>query len=308
MESLIKNQSNHVIVYRYLAILGSIAYVIFGYFNHFVLTYESLIVFKIRILSASVFLLIFILSFKSNFFEKYIYEIIHYFSYLLLSIDYYLGIDYRFIFDHLLSLLPLYLIACVLIRNIKHLTYFLIYNILFFSIAVFLTKNIAVEPYTLVTVFILLSIVLFMVLLFQLNLQKNADLNAAQLLTIFNNSNQTISLLDLNYKILKVNEKAQEVALKHYKRRINDGESFLDFIPEQLKNEYENHFASCKNGNEIKYERGADNGTFYEFRFTPIFSSNNKVIAIAVFTLDITERYNTINELINSKKKIRENF
>ncbi|MEY3501389.1 MAG: hypothetical protein RL308_3062 [Bacteroidota bacterium] len=177
-----------------------------------------------------------------------------------------------------------------------------------FLFFVLTAEHLIINAYTLIFIHTMLSVGLAFMVGNRLLTAVLMEESQAHIFAVFNNSNQSITLLDLNYTILKVNEKAQEISFNNSGQKIVIGENFLKYIPEDKKDFYRAKFEQCKLGVEISYEVELDmpneRKMYFEFRLSPVYSSEKKVFAIGVFSLDVTDKKDALYEVINSRNNL----
>ena len=295
-------------IFRILSFASGVLYYVFGYANYYVLNFESSAIYKQRICFTMMFFMIVILSYFVQKVKQNLYSILYVVCYLALAHLYYIGNQCAFYFDHTLAVFASYIVTCIFISKIDQLYKYIGFNFVLFLIFVLTAEHLIINAYTLIFIHSMLSIGLAFMVGGRLVSAVLMEESQSHMFAVFNNSNQSISLLDLNYNILKVNEKAQEISLKNSERKIEIGESFLNHIPEDKKSFYKSTFEKCKLGIEISYEVDMDlpnhRKMYFEFRFTPIYSFDKKVFAIGVFTLDITDKKDALNEIVNSRNNL----
>ncbi|MEY3417552.1 MAG: hypothetical protein RL060_1664, partial [Bacteroidota bacterium] len=308
MKSQLQLKVSPTNIFRILSFASGVLYVVFGYANNYVLGFESDAIFIQRICFATLFLFIPIASFFSQKINQNLYAILYVVCYMALAHLYYIGNQCAFYFDHTLAVFASYIVTCIFIAKTDQLYKYIGFNFVMFLIFVLTAEHLIINAYTLIFIHSMLSIGLAFIVGNRLMSTVLMEESQSHMYAVFNNSNQSITLLDLDYNILRVNEKAQEFALKNNGQKIVIGENFLTHIPEVKKGFYSSKLDKCKVGIEISYEVVVDGTphkkTYYEFRFSPIYSFDKKIFAIGVFTLDITDKKEAVNEIINSKNNL----
>jgi len=129
----------------------------------------------------------------------------------------------------------------------------------------------------------------------------------ANLKAIFDNSEQSILLLDVNYIIIASNINARQAAWKILGKTLVDGENILNFIIN--KELFVNEFNKAKKGDKVVVERniiginGEDN--WVEFTYIPIKNGQGKVINICYSSQNINNRKKEALTLKESEEKFR---
>lgn len=132
--------------------------------------------------------------------------------------------------------------------------------------------------------------------------EKEATTNA-----LFNNKLQAFILIDNTYKVIKFNEKAEELIIRLHEKKIQQNDSFIDLIePGQLEF-FVRDFSRVAQGETISREiklTGINNKEYwYSFSYSPVQYGERNIHGISIGILDITDLKIALNTL-NEKEKI----
>ncbi len=125
----------------------------------------------------------------------------------------------------------------------------------------------------------------------QLKVQELSD----NLGAILDNTNESITLLDLNYKVMAVNR----VALNTIQQNTNSdgiiGKDFRNFVPDE-NNLFYTYYPKTLKGEaasvEISYTNISGQRLWYQTKFNPVYDKENQLIGVSIFAKDITTSKN----------------
>jgi PAS domain S-box-containing protein len=129
--------------------------------------------------------------------------------------------------------------------------------------------------------------------------EKSAELKIVELSeklkAILDNTDESITLLDLDYRILAINSVSKQAIKSNTNIDASIGNDFRDFIPDKANFFYEYYPKALKGQSsaaEISYKDFNGNLLWYQTRFNPVFGDNGEQIGVSIFAKDITEYKN----------------
>ncbi len=126
--------------------------------------------------------------------------------------------------------------------------------------------------------------------------RSEADLRA-----VLNSGRQAFILMDRDYRIRVSNAIAQQWTEQLFGKRMQRGDSILDFIREEDRERFEGYYRQALEGEHVVVEEEfrRDEELIYSFTFTlsPVLQ-NGKTTSVNVSALDITQRKRTEERLI----------
>ncbi len=139
----------------------------------------------------------------------------------------------------------------------------------------------------------------------------------ANLRFLLNNSDTAFILLDNEMRVITTNQVAKEWALIELGRALNDGESFINLLPEMYKNNAEKIIQAAVDGNSYSYEdkyiSRAGNTGWYHIKFDCIRDEKGGITGACISARETTP-YRTaqaevkaMNDLLEKKVKARTN-
>ena len=131
----------------------------------------------------------------------------------------------------------------------------------------------------------------------QLNLKK------IELESILNNPLISIWAIDTKYKLIMLNTYFKNEFKKAYQIDLTIGESIFDQVPKQMKMEWKTYYDRAFLGESFGIEKSFefnDLTLYSKIFFHPIYSSQDKVYSVAVFSHDITKQKQLENNLKSS--------
>ncbi|WP_280956350.1 PAS domain-containing sensor histidine kinase [Belliella baltica] len=130
----------------------------------------------------------------------------------------------------------------------------------------------------------------------------------ATLQAIIESSKESIWSLDTNLKVIFCNQKVADQFNRAFGKKLGEGMSMLEMIPEKFKELWEVRYKKALNGESIVFteEIEIENENFlFESSIQPVFV-NNKIIGIAVFSKDVTETTLHIKTIEKQNKTLKE--
>lgn len=312
MNAFVNNLSKSTNLYRLLSLASAFFYIGFGIVNHHILKFESFAIFEQRIVAALIFISFVIISFYSNNFNKQYNNVLKMCCFVGTAHLYTIGYSCGFVLDHTIGIFATYIVTSIFIDKLRELYIYIAYNFILLIVFLFITPVFYINTHTIVLIHIFLSAGLAFMLGSQLINRDKIDKSQANLMAIYNNSYQAILLLDLDFHVLNFNDKARMFVDILYTKDINVGISFFDFVSSNNHEIYNYHLQRCKEGIELNFEQEFESAKgkkyFFEIRITPIYSSEKKIFAIAIFTLDITEKRDSMRAVISSRNNLKQIF
>lgn len=110
---------------------------------------------------------------------------------------------------------------------------------------------------------------------------------------IIENSNQSVTLLDPDFRIILMNGISKKSIQSHINRLPQIGDDFREFLFEG-KDEFIQFFEKALNGesssSEIEYKDINERVFWYKTRINPVYCKNSSLIGVSVFAEDISEK------------------
>ncbi|TGK99064.1 PAS domain S-box protein [Leptospira levettii] len=142
--------------------------------------------------------------------------------------------------------------------------------------------------------------------------EKEAELKiidlSEKLKAILDNTNESITLLDLNYKILAINEIGAKTLTKNTNSNTYIANDFREYIPDKgnlFYQYYQKATRGEKNSIEIPYQNFKGESIIYQTTFNPVYDRNQIQIGVSIFAKDITEKKRLEGSLLESEEKFR---
>ena len=115
----------------------------------------------------------------------------------------------------------------------------------------------------------------------------------ARLKAIFENSDQSFLVIDLNRKIQSFNKIANERTVKTFGKEIRPGDSIYEMVLPRDRDDFDRDFQHALNGDLVQTEKSFNVGAVelcYEFRYAPVRLDGQQVFGVFFSVTDITER------------------
>ncbi len=124
-----------------------------------------------------------------------------------------------------------------------------------------------------------------------IDFRKKAELKIQQsevmLKSLYNSSNEALTFLDKNFRILFSNDQAKVITKNLYHKVSKNGDYVLDFYSPKLRNEFKDFYKRVLNGEIISIERNS-HGSWWSFSLYPVHDSENQIVGISQNVKDIT--------------------
>ena len=132
----------------------------------------------------------------------------------------------------------------------------------------------------------------------KVNSQRQLIESEAQFRSMFDASVQAYCLIDQNYRLLKVNKLTKVLAQKYFKKELQEGESFLEYVFGERIEVFKENFARALQGESIFLERNISlhgQDIFFEIQYLPIYGMDKKINSVAFVYRDVSaQRQNEI--------------
>ncbi|GBF43296.1 putative sensor protein [Leptospira ellinghausenii] len=142
--------------------------------------------------------------------------------------------------------------------------------------------------------------------------EKEAELKiidlSEKLKAILDNTDESITLLDLNYKILAINEIGAKTLTKNTNANTFIGNDFREYVPDETNlfyHYYNKAIKGEKNSIEIPYQNFSGESIIYQTKFNPVYDRNQIQIGVSIFAKDITDKKRLEGSLLESEERFR---
>lgn len=119
----------------------------------------------------------------------------------------------------------------------------------------------------------------------------------ANLRTIFDNTNVSYVLSDRKFRVISFNPSALTIYKKEFKVDLKEGDSLLDYLPEERKILSKERFERALSGEKVNYEMSftqpKGNKNWYNVNMFAVRDKNNTLLGFIISSEDITARKNT---------------
>jgi len=137
--------------------------------------------------------------------------------------------------------------------------------------------------------------------------ERDLQDSQSELKPLFDSSIQRFYLTDLNCRLVTYNKAAIEIIKKEFNHNLKKGDSFLDFVPQEIgQHNFEEKFEQAKNGEHVIYKHhGVINNADYwaEIHLEPILNDKGEIVRVLIWTLDITNEKIAEDKLKESQQK-----
>ncbi len=106
---------------------------------------------------------------------------------------------------------------------------------------------------------------------------------------LYDSSNEALTLIDTNYKILYNNRLAKEITKSIFGRETQIGDDSLDYYVPEVREEFANYYQRVLQGETITVEKEYQS-VWWRFNLYPVYDNENKIFAIAINLKNITRR------------------
>jgi PAS domain S-box-containing protein len=126
---------------------------------------------------------------------------------------------------------------------------------------------------------------------------------------ILEHANESIILLNMDYKVIGFNHIARQRLLINSQRELFQGADFRDFLYPGVEYVFDNLFIGAINGKleeaEVYTRSNSGADIWIRTRLFPVYSNNGELLGIALFALNITDRKIAEIDLRESEEKFR---
>ncbi|MBB6610738.1 PAS domain S-box protein [Pontibacter sp. Tf4] len=133
--------------------------------------------------------------------------------------------------------------------------------------------------------------------------QEKLVASEANLRYLLNSSPQAIYLLDDQLHIIAFNTRAAEEVSFLQLKKLQAGESILNYIASGLLDETKDYHRKALQGETTVYETN-NGGGWYEVAYRPVFGPENRVLAVALSIEDITEQKLILETIKHSEEQL----
>jgi PAS domain S-box-containing protein len=127
----------------------------------------------------------------------------------------------------------------------------------------------------------------------------------ANLHTIFDNTDTIYALLDKNFRVVSINQRAADFVRKELHGKFQRHKSLIDYFPEERRASLQERMERVLTGEHISYESNyqQEDGsmTWYDVRMLPITDNEKKILGMMMAVSDITEKKLLEQAIVNQK-------
>ena len=138
-------------------------------------------------------------------------------------------------------------------------------------------------------------------------LEKDLEETRSELKPLFDSSIQRFYLSDLNFKTVAFNKAAKDIIQREFNHNIKRGDSVLLFVPgEERQKQFKIKFEQAKHGHSISYKEKImvrDKEVWNETHLDPVMNDRGEIYRVLIWTLDVTEREQNLNELRETQER-----
>lgn len=145
-----------------------------------------------------------------------------------------------------------------------------------------------------------------------ITIEKEAQLSiddlTEKLKAVLESTDVSITLLDLDYKILAINEVAAITAEQNTNLEAYVGRDFRDLVPDRSNMFYEYYPRAVKGEDcsvEISYVNTRNEDIWYQTKFNPVYDQKRQQMGVSIFAKDITDKKNLEISLQASEERFR---
>lgn len=117
--------------------------------------------------------------------------------------------------------------------------------------------------------------------------------SAANLRTIFDNTNVSYVLSDKKFRIISFNQSAREIYKKEFQVEIKEGDNLLDYLPEERKLLSKERFETALRGEKVNYELSfaqPEGNNWYNVNMFAVRDERNNLLGFIISSENITDR------------------
>ncbi len=142
--------------------------------------------------------------------------------------------------------------------------------------------------------------------------EKEAEIKIIELSrkfkAILDNTEDSITLLDTNYKILALNQVAEKTIQNNTQKGDFIGADFRNYIPD-TENSFYQYYPKALEGEissvEISYKNINNELIWYQTVFNPVYDTECKLMGVSIFAKDITNQKKLEQKLVESEKRFQ---
>lgn len=131
--------------------------------------------------------------------------------------------------------------------------------------------------------------------------KKSLDI-AEALSTILDNAPESIILLSSDHKVLAFNKVIQEVLMLYFKREVEIGDDYKEFVLESIMDLYLDTFGKALNGETVVVQKetvSQDASIWFEYTMKPVYDSSCNFLGIVLIAKNIDKQKRIELELEN---------
>ncbi|MBI1837398.1 MAG: response regulator [Flavobacteriia bacterium] len=295
-------------MYRLLFLITIIMYPLFGYTNTFILNFETLNDFYLRLIivfSISIFTLY---SYKNQFIRTNFYYIIAVYCYIGMIHLSYVGLYRGFNFNHDIGVMLLFIGTSYIFNSISHLLRFHIFTLIIIESAIYFSPFNELNKTTSCLIFFSFIPMTFFVLQLKAKSEKIIKGNEANIHALIENTEGLIWSFGLDRKYITFNKSYEDFIQKLVNIKPIIGHKVIhDQFEKKLKLFFENSYKKVFKNNTVFLENKIlinNELRFYNFSFTPIIINENNIIGVTILGNDITKNKQQERLILNNQLQL----